>query len=239
MKKILLGALFSVFTCPLFSQSVFKGFYIEGFLGTQANKPSPSSDYAGASGYVCSNCPTGKMGNVATNSQMTFGAKIGYKFSDSIRSDLSYYRVNFGKTTWGTDFNSFNGTYNQSNATPFSASLKSDTFLASVYYTLPLNNGLNPYIGAGIGPSINSMGTVNEGNYNSPKGGTQLALAYKFDIGLMYDISQELILDLGVGLINTGNFSSGTTRNNNEVIAPYKFNGQLNPIATLGLVYKF
>jgi opacity protein-like surface antigen len=242
MKQFLITLATSFLSFSALAQSSLDGFYFGGFLGVHNSKLSPGPNYAGAKGYVCSNCSTGKLGNVDTDSQTIFGSKIGYKYSDSIRFDLSHFKVSLGNTTWGTDFLSFNGSYSQIAATPFSANLKSDVLLASVYYKLPIYKGLSPYVGAGIGSSSNTMGTVTEGNYASPAGRTQTVTAYKVDLGFLYEMTDKIDFDFSVSLLNTGNFSSDTNRTYRgmyEVIAPYEFKSQINPIVSLGLMYKF
>jgi opacity protein-like surface antigen len=216
-------------------------FYIEGLVGTPIKNLSASSDYAGASGYVCSNCPTGKMGDVHTSPDTTWGLKAGYKYTENLKFDLSYYSLGYGRTTWGTDFSSFNGTYNPATATPFTSNnLTSDAVFISAYYNFNLGNGWMPYVGVGIGASRNTFGYTNEGGYNFINSHTSVDFAYKLDAGLVYKINKNIAIDLGISLIDVGEFKSANVRGtNNEPITPYKFSADLSPIATLGLIYYF
>ncbi len=213
------------------------GFYIEGLLGSRINKLDSSKDYAGASGYIAAG-PTGRMGDVRTDSKITYGAKLGYKLSENIKFDLSYYNLSYGTTKWGVDFTSFNDTYNSAVARPFIGNLSSQTIFASAYYSMPLSNGFSPYIGAGVGPSFNKFKAADEGGYNLVAARTTTSFAYKLDIGVGYEVNKKIGLDFGISLMNVGNFSSGNHRNNNELIAPYKFDSGLSPIANIGLIYK-
>jgi opacity protein-like surface antigen len=216
-------------------------FYIEGLVGTPIRNLNASSDYAGASGYVCSNCPTGKLGDVNTSPGTTWGLKAGYKYTENLKFDLSYYSLSYGQTKWGTDFTSFNGTYNPATAIPFTSDkLTANVVFISAYYNLNMKNGFMPYVGAGIGYSRNKISHINEGGYNFMNSHTSADFAYKLDTGLAYQINKNISIDLGVSLIDVGEFESANVRGtNNEPIAPYKFSASLSPITALGLVDNF
>jgi opacity protein-like surface antigen len=216
-------------------------FFIEGLAATPIHNLSESSDYAGASGYFCSNCPTGKLGGVHTSSDTTWALKAGYTYSENLRMDMSYYSLSYGKTSWGTDFRSFNGTYNPASATPFTSNkLSSDAAFISAYYNLNLGNGLKPYAGLGIGLSRNNFGYTNEGGYNFINSHTNTDFAWKLDVGSQYEFNNNFAVDLSITLINVGEFKSANNRGtNHEAIAPYKFSADLNPIGSIGVIYKF
>jgi len=216
-------------------------FFIEVLAATPRNNLSESSDYAGASGYVCANCPTGKLGGVHTSSDTTWALKAGYTYSENLRFDISYYSLSYGKTSWGTDFYSFNGKYNPATATSFTSNkLSSDAAFMSAYYNLNLENGLKPYAGLGVGLSRNKFGYTNEGGYNFINSHTNTDFAWKLDIGSQYDFSNHLAVDLSLTFINVGEYKSANNRGtNHEAIAPYKFTADISPIASVGLIYKF
>ena len=236
------------FCCFLFNHASFADeaskFYIEGLIGSDLKNLDASSDYAGAPGYLCADCSTGKIGNTDTSGDITLGLKFGYKYSDSVRFDISYYSLGYGKTTWGTDFASFDGTYNPAFAFPFTGKLTSKTVFFSTYYNLNLSTGFKPYIGAGIGPSWNKFHNASESNYAEVDSNDNFDIAYKFDIGVMYQVYKNMDIDFGVSFIDVGDFQSAKNRKiiasgADESIAPYKFSSELSPIVNLGIIYNF
>lgn len=236
-----------VLVCILsLSTSVFAdgptNFFIGGFAATPIRNLNASPDYAGASGYHDqTDGPTGKLGGVHTSSDTTWGLKAGYTYSENLRFDISYYSLSYGKTSWGTDFDSFNGTYDPVAATQFTSNkLSSDAAFISAYYNLNLESGFKPYAGLGIGLSRNKFGYTNEGGYNFIKSHSGTDFAWKLDIGSQYEFNNHLAVDLSLTLIDVGEFKSANNRGTgSEAIAQYKFSADLSPIVGLGLIYKF
>lgn len=218
----------------------FNKFYIQGIIGSPIKEISEGNLLAGAYG-------TGKLGGVDTSaSKATFGLKLGYRFSETLRFDLSYYDLSYGKTTWGTDFCNCQE-YNPNNASPFSANLSSDTVFASAYYSINnslLPKELSPYFGIGLGASRNkfkdSIETVGNG-YAFPGSKTKNSFAYKFDLGVEYAINKNFGIDAAVTFMDIGKFSSANYREYAGIrpIVPYTFSSELAPIYNLGISYKF
>jgi opacity protein-like surface antigen len=239
-QKIVLVTLFTL-SASAFAED-FNKFYIQGIIGSSIKEISESNLLAGVDAV-------GKLGGVDTSaSKATFGLKLGYRLSETLRFDLSYYDLSYGKTTWGTDFCNCQE-YNPNNATPFSAHLSSDTVFASAYYSVNssvLPKGLSPYFGIGLGSSRNKFkdGTGNYGIGDNDLLGnkTKNSFAYKFDLGVEYAISKNFGIDAAVTFMDIGKFSSANYRDYAgfvETIAPYTFTSDLAPIYNLGISYKF
>jgi len=216
-------------------------FFIGGLVASPIKNLNASSDYAGAPGYFCSDCPTGKIGGVNTSPATTWALKAGYTYSENLSFDISYYSFSHGESSWGTDFSSFNGTYNPAAATAFtSKEISSDATFISAYYNLNLDNGVRPYAGLGVGLSRNKFDYTDEGSYSFINSHTTTDVAWKLDIGSQYELKNHLILDLSLTLVDLGEYKSANSRgSSSEVIIPYKFSTGLSPIVSLGLIYKF
>ena len=246
--KILVGVI--GINCCTIGTSIFAGeissknFYIELSKSQGPENLSPSTDYAGASGYVCSDCPTGRIGEVNNDPTNTNSLKLGYYFSENFSTELSFYDVDFGTTTWGTDFNSFNGTYNSSNATAFSGKLTSTAILVSANYHFKPIGKLKPFAGVGFGPSFNKFHEASEGTYATVNKNTNTSASFKADLGAIYNISSSLAINAGISFLNLGNFESAKNRvfvsnGSEQAISPYKFSSGWNNSISLGLRYSF
>jgi opacity protein-like surface antigen len=219
----------------------FNKFYIQGIIGSPIKEISEGNLLAGAYG-------SGKLGGVDTSaSKATFGLKLGYRLSETLRFDLSYYDLSYGKTTWGTDFCNCQE-YNPNNARPFTAHLSSDTVFASAYYSVNnslLPKGLSPYFGIGLGTSRNKfkdgIETVGSNGYGLLGNKTKNSFAYKFDLGVEYLINKNFGIDAAVTFMDIGKFSSANYRDYGGIgtIVPYTFSSDLAPIYNVGISYKF
>ena len=250
MKKFIfsLFAIFLISTQSIFAdENPSKNFYFELSISQGPEKLSPSTDYAGASGYVCADCPTGRIGEVNNDPSTTKSLKLGYYFSENFSSELSFYDVDFGTTTWGTDFSSFNGTYNSSTATSFSGKLTSTAILVSANYHFKPIGKLKPFARVGVGPSFNKFHEASESTYATVHKNTHNSVSFKADLGAIYNISPSFAVNAGISFLNLGNFESAKTRTigGTESISPYKFSsgqhGSLlwNNSISLGLRYSF
>lgn len=247
--KLILIALF-ICSASAFADD-FNKFYIEASVGSPIKEISVGNSTVGASGYLVACCSTGTMGDVNTaSSKETIGLKLGYRISETWRLDFSYYKLNYGTTTWGTDFGDVGNwpVYRSANATPFRAHLSSNAIFASAYYS---NNNtflpkkFSPYLGVGLGSSRNEFKDAIEGagnGYNTPWSKTKTSFAYKFDLGLEYEINKNIGINVSAIFMDVGKFSSDNYRGRNgskEAISPYTFYSDLAPIYNLGISYKF
>lgn len=219
-------------------------FYIGGYIGSAASRLHASSDYAGASGYISADSPTGKIGDVDTKSNPSFMLSAGYKLTDHLRAEVSYAKLDYGSTRWGTDFYSFDGTYNPSLAIPFVGRLHSQTYLAGLNYEGVLYKEWIWEAGAAVGLARNTFETANEGDYATIFANTKTRFAYKLSAGIGYRLGEQVAIMANVWLLDIGGFESAKSRNNfgigaTEAISPYKFETKCQPMASVGLRFNF
>jgi hypothetical protein len=219
-------------------------FYIGGYIGSAASRLHASSDYAGASGYISPDSPTGKMGELGTKSSPTFGLSAGYTLSDHLSVEISYANLDYGSTRWGTDFDSYNGTYNATLAVPFVGRLHSRAYLVGLNYEGVLYGEWIWQAGAAIGLARNTFETASEGDYAMVFANTKTRFAYKFSAGLGYRLGERAAIMANVWLLDIGDFESAKSRNNLgigaiEAISPYKFETKCQPMVSVGLRFNF
>lgn len=216
--------------------------YIGGSIGTAARKLEVSGDYTGASGYIAPDAPTGKMGGLSTDGKPSFDLSIGYKLNDHLRAELSYARFNYGTTRWGTDFYSYNGTYDPTLAIPFVGKLHSQAYFFGLNYGGTLTKEWIWQVGAAVGLARNTFDEAQEGDYATIFSNTKNVFAYKLVIGLGYRLTRGMTVMASVSRVDIGGFESAKHRNNTgttESIAPYKFETKPQPLASLGLFLSF
>ena len=189
------------------------GWYLRGDVG-YAFAPSPSGQFTYrtfdplTATYGQSNFATG---DISTN--VTFGAGVGYRFTDWLRADVTIdgFRARFdGTTTSGTPCigtPAFAGTSCRSED---SARFSVMSLMANGYADLGTVVGFTPYIGAGIGYSLISFADLTNNVYcvgatcpvgyvgTSAHGGVKdFRFTYAAMAGVSYDISNNLKVDLG------------------------------------------
>lgn len=218
-------------------------FFVSAYLGTPLNDLDVSGDYAGASGYVSPTSPTGKMGGLSTDEKTSFGFALGYKIDANFRVGFSYANFNYGTTRWGSDFISFNGTYNPATATQLVGKLSSDAYFMGASYEQSFAKDWNWEVGAAVGLARNKFHSADEGGYAQVPSNTQTEFAYWLTAGLGYKLTEQMKVTANVGVVDIGDFESAKIRLMGgvtpESIAPYKFETKLQPVATLGLSYSF
>lgn len=227
---------------PEVSEEV-NGFYVSASIYTPATNLEVSDSYAGASGYVHPTLPTGKLGALSTDEKASFGFALGYKIDEHFRLEVSYMKFDYGTTRWGTDFISFDGTYNPASSTPFVGNLDSDTYFLGGIYEQNFAEDWSWQVGAAIGLAQNKFHKAQESTYAEVSANTKNEFAYKIDAGLGYKLTDNIKVIATVGLVDIGNFESDDSRTfvggGDETIAPYKFETTLQPIAGIGLSYCF
>ena len=135
-----------------------------------------------------------------------FGGGAGYRFNDYFRADLTGDYLGPQKTVATTDVN--NATFAvKSNLRRFDA-------LANAYVDLGSYFGFTPYIGAGVGfAGIRLDGSY---EYNAPlldsyayekiPGKTRYDLAWAAMAGVSYNVSQNLLIDIGYRYLDLGTY---------------------------------
>jgi len=133
-----------------------------------------------------------------------FGAGLGYRFSDSLRADVTVsYRDGYHLS--GSDYDGF------APAT-YSAAVSSKALLVNGYYDFHAG-GVRPYLGAGIGWARNTMGPMTQdwgfGFATTIPGATTTSRAFALMAGVGI-LVRGAILDVGYRYVDFGEFESGT-----------------------------
>jgi opacity protein-like surface antigen len=242
MKRITLSAAALLVASSSLAHAADK-LYISGYLGLPPSDLEASSDYAGASGYLSPTSPTGRMGDLETDEKATYGFAFGYKINENLRLELSYADFDYGTTSWGVDFNSFNGTFNPVNATPFVGRLSSKAYFLGLGYEKDFAEDWSWKLGAAIGLARNKFHSADEGSYAEVSSNTQSEFAYRLSAGLGYKLTEKVKLTATAGLVDIGGFESAKervlTNGSTEAITPYKFETDLQPELTLGTSFTF
>ena len=216
-------------------------FYVEGYIGTGLDDAEESNNFAGATVGDAAG-PTGKIGDVSEDEDTTFGLKLGYVFSENLSFELELMSLGYGDTTWRTDFDSNNGTFNPATSVPFRGELTSKAIFLNTYYNWNLDN-FKPYIGFGLGVSRNKFHQASESGYATIHDNIETDFAYKLDVGSLYEITSDLSINLGVSFLDIGDYESDDKRTVDsklQAIAPYKFGTDgLEPVVTLGIRKNF
>ena len=155
----------------------------------------------------------------------SFGAKLGYAINKNIAFDLAYNRR--GNFNFENGFTAPPGTiataplgeiykYNDINSNAF-------TFNATLFPSIS-SEKFKPFVSAGIGVSINKLGSLNNFNiidanpaqpvplnYNVQlDGANKTSFTWQIGAGLDYSIIEHLDFGLGYRFVDLGKFTTGT-----------------------------
>jgi len=164
-----------------------------------------------------------------------FGGGIGYRFTGSLRADVTLlYRGELDYSSKAEDEFGNTGT-----AAAAAASL---TGLVNVYYDVPVDFALRPFIGAGAGFARNRLGavdyTLNGADLDREEGETTTRFAWAAMAGLSLDVSPALTVELAYRYLDageiatSGDFASGGT-------LPALSSDLVTHEATVGFRYRF
>ena len=158
---------------------------------------------------------TNTVTNISKNFELSplFGLGIGFRHNDHLRFDLTgEFRGN--ATFHGLDV------YHDTAASPTDGTdeytgVKSEwTFLANAYWDIGTWHGVTPFLGAGIGTSLNTIKGFTD--VNTVTGGvaygadhSQWNLAWQLTAGLAYQVNQNVTLEAAYRYIDLGSASSG------------------------------
>ncbi len=172
------------------------GFGYPSAPAVQVPAPIPIPDYAntfylrGDFGWALYETPNIGDANASyLNNDMgdafSLGAGFGYNFRDNFRGDITFDYLN------DTDVSATNG------GATHRTDLSSVAILANVYYDLRGREGLNPYIGAGIGMSYNETDAHTINGSAGTNGHGQAEFAAALMAGFSYRMSEQWMLDAG------------------------------------------
>ena len=164
---------------------------------------------------------------------------IGYRHSDHLRFDLTgEFRGNA----------TFHGLDNYVTGTDEYTAVKSEwTFLANAYWDIGTWHGITPFVGGGIGASLNTIKGFTD--INTPTGGvaygadnSQWNFAWQLTAGLSYQATPNLTVEAAYRYIDLGGASSGDLvayTGANSVYNPMEFHHLTSQDFKVGLRYSF
>jgi len=127
------------------------------------------------------------------------GGGIGYRFTPSLRGDLTLgYRGDYNLST-------------DKNGQPFKGDVKSTVLMASAYYDFSAS-GIRPFVGAGVGVAQNTMEHVMRPGVITttfPDGKKNNA-AFALMAGVGFPVSGRWILEVGYRYIDLGKIQIGS-----------------------------
>ncbi len=168
---------------------------------------------------------------------------VGYRHSDYLRFDVTgEFRGN--ATFHGLDIYNDSGTPGTDEYT----GVKSEwTFLANAYWDIGTWHQITPFVGAGIGTSLNTIKGFTD--VNTAHGGvaygadhSQWSLAWQLTAGLSYQVTPNLTVEAAYRYLNLGNAASGdliTYNGTNSVYNPMEFHNLTSQDFKVGLRYAF
>jgi opacity protein-like surface antigen len=180
------------------------GWYLRGDIGAMDRILSPGGrDYGSASVPPLVRARFDRVASV--------GGGVGYRLSPWLRTDVTVDR-RFGATFKGTRFGS------ASAQALDQADFDATTFLVNGYVDLDLWSGITPYLGAGIGVSLNRFDSAKR-ETGGPTGPiaivplpsrTETALAWALMAGVAVDLNDNLKIDLGYRYAHLGSVGTRT-----------------------------
>jgi len=188
------------------------GWYFKGFLGNTNYSADAFSRDAG-------NLP----GLQTFNLSQTFdssgfaGIGIGYRATKWLRLDVTgEYR---GKATLNGLFYTYYPLTSVLGTFEYTASLKSQVWLANVYGDIGHWHGFTPYVGGGIGFAQNTMGDFSDLGVNtvvaapgyvaSASAKSESNFAWALHAGVAYDVTPDFTVDFAYRFLNLGQAQSG------------------------------
>ena len=218
------------------------GWYLRGAIG-MSNQSLDQLDYQyfQTPGYA-----TEWMNKGDFSSAPTFSLGAGYQFNDWFRADLTgQYRAkaDFYASQRVTDLGNDN-VYSDD----YTARKSEWLFLANGYVDLGTYRGITPYVGAGIGTSRNTITGFRD--VNTELGATGYAdahshwnFAWALHAGLGFQVTENLIFDLGYSYVDLGNAKTDTAYNTNPAWSRandgFKFKDITSHDVNFGIRYLF
>ena len=142
-----------------------------------------------------------------------FGLGIGYQYNDHLRFDVTgEYRGN--ATFHGLDIYDDTAADPEVGTDEYTAIKTELTFLANAYWDIGTWQGVTPFVGGGIGSSLNTIKAFSD--INTVTGGvayaadhSQWSLAWQLTAGLSYQVTPNMTLEAAYRYMDLGNAASG------------------------------
>ncbi len=177
----------------------------------------------------------------------TFGIGIGYRHNDHLRFDLTgEYR---GKSSFSAlDYYDVDtGVGGDDGTNNYTAKKSEYLFLVNGYYDIGTWHGVTPYVGAGIGASLNIIDDFRDtntptGNQAYAPSGSMWNLAWALHAGASFQATQNLSIDLGYSFVSLGKAQTGILQTAGvacTTCAPMTFNNIYSHDFKLGVRYAF
>jgi opacity protein-like surface antigen len=177
--------------------------------------------------------------NTHIDKNWTLGGGIGYYFNKNVRGDLTYDH-RFKSDVSGTRYDSSQLLGAAADCDPAagiqsschgirSFGLKSDVFLANLYYDFDCRCQFTPYVGAGLGfvRHHTSTGTVTDnvnglGVTGTIDSGSSTHVAAALMTGVSFQVRERMNIDAGYRFLYLGETATGAVRDNanRALIAP-------------------
>ncbi len=207
---------------PALMQQSAARFYVRAD-GSWANYDHPSITEDGKFDLV----------NARIGSSWSAGGGVGYYFNKNIRADLTYeHRFNASVTSDNMDPNV---------GGPRNFGIKSDLYLANLYYDFDSRGRFTPYVGAGLGwvnhktsassftDACGCQGTIDAGSSSSVAGALMAGMAVNLTgrgapagSGIIEggDAARNLYLDVGYRFLYLGDVVTGAVKGTPAVLGP-------------------
>ena len=146
----------------------------------------------------------------------TLGLGFGYRFSDHVRFDVTgEYR---SKSDFHALDNVFDDTSDLASINSYTGKKSEWLFLANAYWDFNSWHNITPYIGAGIGASLNTIHGFRDDNLLVGGGGWaptghKWSLAWALHAGAGVQLTNNLTLDLGYSFVSLGDGKTGSFQN--------------------------
>jgi opacity protein-like surface antigen len=169
------------------------------------------------------------------NKAWTLGGGVGYYFNKNVRGDLTYdhrfkadvagTRYDVSQLAGGSDCNPAAGVQSSCHGTR-EFGLKSDVFLANLYYDFDCRCGFTPYMGAGLGfvRHKTTTGTVTDnvnglGVIGTVESGSSTHVAAALMAGVSFQVRERMNIDAGYRFLYLGETATGAVRDNTGGVA--------------------
>lgn len=180
-------------------------------------KLSPDNIYLRLdSGYSWSRSADQSIGNGDVGDSIILGFGVGYRWTDHIRTDLTFayrgwYQIKDAIDTSFVFPTSTGARALYSGPADAKANVQEISGLFNVYYDIARFGIVTPYLGGGVGFTYNNMQTLTlnvGGDVGTVGGNSGTDVAWQFCLGAAIDVAPNTIVDFGYRYINMGRVST-------------------------------